>query len=189
MCVRILAARCARALCRFPPSKNRGRRKGRVRAAPAVSCASLHKEMRTRAYRFGGGIPAFPAQWFTAYFVLFLVTGFLATIARGTTPVNLTPAWGRQNHTTSPSASCAFVCCACRVHRIPPHVRDDREPPLLSGETRGVMPVIWPTGPAEYFCAGGWTGFFDLSVGSIYPVIPGQPAGLSPESIGPHNLQ
>jgi len=37
--------------------------------------------MRTRAYRFSGGNPAFPAQWFTAYFVLSLVTGFVATIA------------------------------------------------------------------------------------------------------------
>jgi len=30
-----------------------------------------------------------------------------------------------------PSASGAFVCRAIRVHRIPPHVRDDRETPLL----------------------------------------------------------
>ena len=33
-----------------------------MRAAPAVSCARLHKEKRTRAYRFSGGSPAFPAQ-------------------------------------------------------------------------------------------------------------------------------
>jgi len=24
----------------------------------------MHKKMRTRAYRFSGGNPAFPAQWF-----------------------------------------------------------------------------------------------------------------------------
>ena len=41
----------------------RGRREDRVRAAPAVSCALMHKEMRTRAYRFSGNTPAFPAQW------------------------------------------------------------------------------------------------------------------------------
>ena len=34
-----------------------------MRAAPAVSCANVHKRMRTRAYRFSGGSPAFPAQW------------------------------------------------------------------------------------------------------------------------------
>jgi hypothetical protein len=40
----------------------RGRRECRMRAAPAVSCAKLCKE-RTRAYRFSGGTPTFPAQW------------------------------------------------------------------------------------------------------------------------------
>jgi len=43
---------------------------------------------------------------------------------------DLTPAPRRQDHTTSPYASGAFVLRAFRVHRIPPHVRDDREPPL-----------------------------------------------------------
>src|SRR5674476_1248396 len=53
---------------------SRGRRESRVRAAPAVSCANMHKK-RTRAYRFSGGNPAFPARWFTAYSALSLVTG------------------------------------------------------------------------------------------------------------------
>src|SRR5229473_4516576 len=38
---------------------------------------------------------------------------------------NLTPASRRQDHTTSPSASAPFVKGTIRVHRIPPHVRDD----------------------------------------------------------------
>ena len=42
---------------------------------------------------------------------------------------------GCQDHTTSPSATPEFVFRKLRVHRIPPRVRDDREPPLLSGET------------------------------------------------------
>ncbi|MHC2336407.1 hypothetical protein ACVIW0_005696 [Bradyrhizobium sp. USDA 4454] len=42
---------------------------------------------------------------------------------------------GRQACTTSPSASCAFVNCAIGVHRISTRVRDDREAPLVSGET------------------------------------------------------
>src|ERR1700712_4560222 len=67
MCVRDLAARCARALRRLPPSITRGRREDRVRAAPAVPCALLLGKKCTRAYRFSGGNPAFPAQWFTAY--------------------------------------------------------------------------------------------------------------------------
>ena len=60
---------------------NKGRRESRVHAAPAVSCAMCAKK-RTRAYRSSGGIPAFPARWVTAYFVLSPVNGFLATVAR-----------------------------------------------------------------------------------------------------------
>jgi len=45
---RDLAARCARALRRLPPSiTTRGRRESRVRAAPAVSCANMHKKTHT----------------------------------------------------------------------------------------------------------------------------------------------
>src|SRR6266567_9613789 len=56
----MICPRFAGAVC---PSSRRGSRECRVRAAPAVSCARLHKGMRTRAYRFSGGNPAFPAQW------------------------------------------------------------------------------------------------------------------------------
>jgi hypothetical protein len=46
---------------------------------------------------------------------------------------NLTPASRRQDHTTSPSASRAIRQRHISVHRIPPHVRDDRETPLRVG--------------------------------------------------------
>jgi hypothetical protein len=42
----------------------------------------------------------------------------------------LTPASGRQDHTSSPSASVLFVDQRIRVHRILSRVRDDLEPPL-----------------------------------------------------------
>ncbi|MFH0300048.1 hypothetical protein AAFX91_23010, partial [Bradyrhizobium sp. 31Argb] len=44
---------------------------------------------------------------------------------------NLAPASGRQDHTTSPSADVTLVFRNNCVHRISPHVRDDREPPLI----------------------------------------------------------
>jgi hypothetical protein len=45
---------------------------------------------------------------FTVYFVLSLATGFFVTIAtQKIFRANLTPASGRQDHTTSPSAICA----------------------------------------------------------------------------------
>jgi hypothetical protein len=44
----------------------------------------------------------------------------------------LTPASGRQDHTTSPSAMTPLVWRHHHVHRIPlPNVRDDREAPLF----------------------------------------------------------
>ena len=48
---------------------------------------------------------------FTAYFVLSLATGFFVTIIRVMRSIiaNLTPAPGRQDHTTSPSALALFV--------------------------------------------------------------------------------
>jgi hypothetical protein len=70
---------------------------------------------------------------------------------------NLTPASGRQDHTASPSASAPFVIGAISVHRIPPRVRDDREPPPLWDETVKHMQVIWVKSEPEYFCEGDWT--------------------------------
>jgi hypothetical protein len=88
------------------------------------------------------------------------VNGFLATVAAPTWALrNLTPAPRRQDHTTSPYASCAFVLRAFRVHRIPPRVRDVRTP-LLSGETGRIKPLICPTAKAEYFPHQGLTGFY-----------------------------
>src|SRR5882724_1601020 len=104
--------------------------------------------------------PAFPhAMVLTAYFVLSPVTGLfchrrqriLAVSVRSDrhASANLTPASGRQDHTTSPSAAIVSRQRAvdrsrihrirpatfsrakrCRVHRIPPRVRDDRDTPL-----------------------------------------------------------
>ena len=110
--------------------ENRGRREDRVRAAPAVSCATCAEE---HAHEHTGSAGAFRPSLrsgFTAYFVLSPVNGPFATVAAQILLRALTPAPRRQDHTTSPYASGAFVLCAFRVHRIPPHVRDDRDPPL-----------------------------------------------------------
>src|ERR1700688_2749243 len=145
--IRIAAEPCARVLRHRRPRKTpRERRESRMRAAPSVSSAKENRK-RTRAYRFSGGNPAFPARWVTAYSALSPVTGL--SCHRHPRKVllfaNLTPASGRQDHTASPSTPPALVVRSPRVHRIPPRVRDDREPPLSSGKTRGVMPVICTT--------------------------------------------
>ena len=42
--------------------------------------------------------------------------------------------WARQDHTTSPSAPAPLVPRHQPVHRIPRHVRDDRDTPLVGAE-------------------------------------------------------
>ena len=57
---------------------------------------------------------------FTAYFALSLATGLVCHHRkRKISPANLTPASGRQDHTTSPSAPASFVFRRHRVHHIP----------------------------------------------------------------------
>jgi hypothetical protein len=43
------------------------------------------------------------------------------------------------------------------VHRIPPRVRDDREPPLMWDGTAGICEMIWVGREAKNFCKWGWT--------------------------------
>ena len=100
-----------------------------------------------------GNTPAFPAQWL--YGLLRALPGerlfCLRRPREASLLLDLTPAPRRPNHTTSPYASGAYVYRALSVHRISPHVRDDREAPLIRRETDGVMRLIWMRTKAEYF--------------------------------------
>ena len=93
--------------CKIIRPQERGRREDRVHAAPAVSCAKMEKQKRTRAYRFSGGSPAFPAQW--CYGLFRTLPGDRAFLPpsplRSLLLENLTPASRRQDHTTSPSVN------------------------------------------------------------------------------------
>jgi hypothetical protein len=44
-----------------------------------------------------------------------------------------------------------------RVHRIPPHVRDDRETPLCWDGMAMDLDLIWVSGEAENFLKWDWT--------------------------------
>ena len=128
------AARCARAFA-SPPSQNKraqGKPGARCTRGPVCNC---YWQEGTRAYRFSGGIPTFPARWVTAYSELSPVTGLFChrRPPEVLLPANLTPASGCQDHTALPSATSALVIRRHRVHRIPARVRDDRETPLSSG--------------------------------------------------------
>jgi hypothetical protein len=79
--------------------------------APAVSRAN-GRSTRAKSPQVRRNDPAFPARWFYGFLrdlpgvhdVLVTVIGAMQSIV-----ANLTPAKGRQNHTTSPSALMSFV--------------------------------------------------------------------------------
>ena len=112
-----LAARCARAVDKSLAQRGRG--ECRAPVAPAASCALVVAE-RTRVTTSTPESPGIPARNGFNGFLRALVSGLfchrrLTDIRRiptrlgGCTSANLTPASGRQDHTTSPYASASFV--------------------------------------------------------------------------------
>ena len=118
---------------------------------------------RTRVSQVTPESPGIPrAMVLTVSFALSLVTGLSCHHRPRSLPANLTPASGRQDHTTSPSAGRRIRQSAARVHRIPPRVRDDREPPLRWDETARDMQLIWVGRERKNFCKGDWTAQITL---------------------------
>ena len=60
--IRLLAALIARGLLRFTLFKERARGRPGARCTRGLAC-KMCTRTRTRAYRFSGNTPAFPAQW------------------------------------------------------------------------------------------------------------------------------
>jgi hypothetical protein len=92
----------------------------------------------------------------TAYFALSPVTGLSCHRRRPRCEsiiANLTPASGRQDHTTSPSEVLrARLPRKSRPSHPAPNVRDDRDTPLFAGaEWREVLKVICPSAQGENF--------------------------------------
>jgi hypothetical protein len=69
-------------------------------------------------------------------YVLSPVNGSFATVAGGITSADLTPAWRRQDHTISPSASAPLVNGTSASTTFRPTFRDDRDTPLSRGRMR-----------------------------------------------------
>jgi hypothetical protein len=166
------------------PLKDRGRRESRVSDAPAAPCALVESTwVVTTGSPDQSGFPR--AMVLTAYFVLSPATGLfchrrLADIGAIHNPVgpeaspqNLTPASGRQDHTTSPSATCVVRLHAVNRSRAQrtalrprlradaiastasrPRVRDDREPPLWGRDGRTCRDDL-PDGESGIFFESG----------------------------------
>src|ERR1700756_4433893 len=82
--------------------RRRGRREDRVRAAPAVSCASCTKENAHEHTGSAETLRPSPRNGFTAYIVISPANGLLATVVPEQRWLfrNLTPPPRRQDHTT-----------------------------------------------------------------------------------------
>ena len=113
-----------------PPKKEaratlkRGRREDRVRAAPAVSCAICAKGC---AHEHTGSAEAVRPSLrndFNGFLRALPGDRLIDTVApeKRELPKDLTPATGRQDHTTSPYAPASLVNDADSVHRIPSRV-------------------------------------------------------------------
>jgi hypothetical protein len=135
----------------IPPSFIRGRRECRAPDAPAAACAKVVVES-TRVSQVTPESPGIPhAMVLTVSFVLSPATGFLATVA----PEKLVS----QELDTSIGVSGPHDFSVrfstvrqerIRVHRIPPRVRNDREPPL-GGTGRASHRFDLPDGESEIF--------------------------------------
>jgi hypothetical protein len=128
----------------FPLPPNRGRREHRVRAAPAVSCAKVHK---INAHEHTGSAEAIRHSLRNGFNGLFrALPGDRAFLppSPALLSANLTPASGRQDHTFSPSASHAVRQERIRVHRIPPptSVTIAKRPSVWDGMANHIV-LIW----------------------------------------------
>ena len=121
-----------------PPKNKRVRGKPGARCTRGLVCQK-NRTWRTRAYRSSGEHPAFPAQWFYGLYAISPVSRALLPPSPPRNFLrNLAPASGarttRFRRTLVPRASSAAPASTAS-HRA---FRDDREPPLSSGETRGI---------------------------------------------------
>src|SRR5712664_1871306 len=149
--------------------------------APAASCALGSGRTHTSNNEYPGITRRSRTQWFYGLFRALPGDRALlppspcglkvlsSPVEPNEPPQDLTPASRRQDHTTSPSASSAVVLHAanrsrrairpalashaqhCRVHRIPPRVRDDHDTPLWWGGMARVLDVIWGKWEQKYF--------------------------------------
>jgi len=97
---------------------------------------------------------------------------------------DLTPGSGRQDHTPSPSASVPFIEGTSTSTATQPHVRDDRETPLLSGRDGETSKDDLPDGASGiFFREGSRQQFADLVVvprAACEAAPPASPNGLRP---------
>jgi len=134
-----------------------GAGKAGCRLHPWVPC----KKARGRTTGSTGITPAFPARWF--YGLLRALPGdraFLPPSSAEACFCELSASVGApEPHDFAVRYQPRSSFAATRVHRISPHVRDDREPPLSSGETGRADSADLADGLSGIFFARGLDRF------------------------------
>ena len=130
---RILATAFVRGLPFRSPPKPRGRREDRVRAAPAVSCAMMHRKCAHEHTGEAEAVRPSLRNGFTAYIVLSLVTGLSCHHRRADTSARLERQRRGVRTTRLRRARSITRLVTRRAHRSPrPTFRDGRHAPLAS---------------------------------------------------------
>jgi hypothetical protein len=151
------ASRPSSAINNPPSEKSEGAGKTGCALHPR---SRVHKctKRRTRAYRFSGGNPAFPAQWFTAYSALSPVTGLSCHRRLARLHAKLDTSVGVSGPHDFAVRISTFRQARIHVHRIPfPTSVTTAKRPSCGNRMAGVLDLICPTGPAEYFSQRVWT--------------------------------
>ena len=128
-------------------------------AAPAVSRANgkKHTSVVTTGSPVSPGLPC--AMVLTAYLVLSPVTGLVCHRRLADTSAKLDASVGASGpHDFAVRGSAPSSEAPPLVHRIPPRVRDDREPPLCGTGRGKFVKVICPTAQAKRLRHIGTTG-------------------------------
>src|ERR1700731_654544 len=145
---------CARFGLLVPPSPIRGRRECRAPDAPAAARAGV-VVVSTRVSQVTPESPGIPRAM--VYGLYRALPGDRLSCHRryADRSANLTPASGRQDHTSSPSAHQCARQARRRVHRIPPRARDVASRPSEWDGTARDIQLIWVFGKPEYFFKKG----------------------------------
>src|SRR5687767_10886922 len=126
-----------------------------MRAAPAVSRAKDRKRRRTRAYRFSGEHPTFPAQWLYGLYALSPVSYALLPPS----PCEPVRKLGASLAAPGPhDFAVRFDTARLAPPPRPPHpiptFGDDGQRPFPGDRMAGVITVIWVSGKAKFYPTG-----------------------------------
>ena len=143
-------------LCEFtPPCKKRARGMPdarRIRSRVRID-SRKHTSIHARSPKSSG----IPTRWFTAYTALFSATGLSCRRRQRNKFHQLDASVEASGPHIFAVRFSAVRQRHFHVHRIPPHVRDDRDTPLKWDGIAMISEVIWVWREEENFCRRGWT--------------------------------